>query len=91
MRGAWVAQLAERGTPDFGSGHDLTVHEFQPTQGSLLTVRNLLGILSPSLCPSPILSLSLSLFLCLALSLKINTLFRNGDVRTRLSLHGLTS
>ena len=28
--GAWVAQSVEHPTLDFGSGHDLTVHEFEP-------------------------------------------------------------
>ena len=28
-RGAWVAQLVERLTLDFSSGHDLMVHEFK--------------------------------------------------------------
>ena len=28
--GAWVAQSVKCPTLDFGSGHDLTVHEFQP-------------------------------------------------------------
>ena len=30
FQGAWVAQLVKRPTPDFDSGHDLTVHEFEP-------------------------------------------------------------
>ena len=29
-RGAWVAQSIKRPTPDFGSGHDLTLHEIGP-------------------------------------------------------------
>ena len=63
--GAWVAQLVERPTLDFGSGHDLKVceiSEIKPELGSVLTGQNLLGILSLlSLCPSPpILSPSLS-------------------------------
>ena len=29
LMGAWVAQLAERPTPDFGSGHDLTVCDLE--------------------------------------------------------------
>ena len=29
-RGTWVAQLVERLTPDFSSGHDLKVREFKP-------------------------------------------------------------
>ena len=28
--GAWVAQLVKHLTLDFGSGHDLAVHEFKP-------------------------------------------------------------
>ena len=28
--GAWVAQSIERGTPDFGAGHDLAVHGTEP-------------------------------------------------------------
>ena len=31
--GAWVAQLVECLTLAFGSGHDLTVHDFQPLHG----------------------------------------------------------
>ena len=31
--GPWVAQLVECPTLDFGSGHDLTVHEFEPHVG----------------------------------------------------------
>ena len=31
--GTWVAQLVECPTLDFGSGHDLTVHEFEPHVG----------------------------------------------------------
>ena len=47
-----------------------------PVSGSVLTVRNLLGILSPSLClcPSPALSVSLSLSLSLS---QINKLKKN--------------
>ena len=33
LRGAWVAQLDEPLTLDFGSRHDLTVHEFEPHFG----------------------------------------------------------
>ena len=32
-RGAWVAQSVKRLTLDFGSGHDLTLHEFEPRVG----------------------------------------------------------
>ena len=42
-----MAQSVEHLTLDFGSGHDLTVHEIEPiTSGSALTAENLLGILS---------------------------------------------
>ena len=30
QRGAWMAQSVECLTPDFSSGHDLTVREFEP-------------------------------------------------------------
>ena len=32
-RGTWVAQSVEHLTFDFGSGHDLVVHEFEPCVG----------------------------------------------------------
>ena len=32
-RGAWVAQLLEHSTLDFGSGHDLMVHGIEPHMG----------------------------------------------------------
>ena len=64
FQGAWVAQLVEHPTLDFGLGHDLTAVGSSPTSGSVLTVWSLLGILSFSLCVphsrSPSLSLSLS-------------------------------
>ena len=56
---------------DFGSGHDLTVREFGPASGSVLTAQSLEPVsdsVSPSLCPSPAHALSLS---------KINKLFLN--------------
>ena len=59
LGGAWVAQSVEHPTLDFGSGHDLMVHEFEsPASGSVLTVRSVLGILSlPLSAPFPALSL----------------------------------
>ena len=36
--GTWVSQLVKNPTLDFGSGHDLTVQEIEPTLGSALTV-----------------------------------------------------
>ena len=44
--GASVAQSVKRLTPDFDSGHDLTVPKIEPRFGSALMVRRLLGILS---------------------------------------------
>ena len=41
-----MAQLVERLTLDFGSGHDPKVMGLGPTSGSVLTVQRLLGILS---------------------------------------------
>ena len=61
------AHLVKCQTLDFGSGHHLTVREFEPMSGSALTAQNLLGVLSLSL------SLSLSLALFLSLSLFQNT------------------
>ena len=60
--GACVAQLVKCPTLDFGSGYDLTVREFSPVSGAVLTPWSLLGLLSRSfsLCPSHALSLSLS-------------------------------
>ena len=51
FRGTWLAQSVEHPTLDFGSGHDLTVHEFKPR------VRLCADITEPA-CDS--LSLSLS-------------------------------
>ena len=57
--GTWVAQLAKRPTFDFGSGHDLMVHEFEPTLGSVLAAGSLLGILClPLSLPLPTHALS---------------------------------
>ena len=33
VRGAWVTSLVEHPTLDFGSGHDLMVHVFEPCIG----------------------------------------------------------
>ena len=51
-RDAWVAQLVK--LLDFGSVRDLTVH-------AVLTVRSLLGVLSPSLSAPPPPSFSLKI------------------------------
>ena len=59
-----MAQLVKCPILDFGSSHDLTVHEFKPPSGSMLTAQSLGGILS----------FSLSAPLLLVLALKINKL-----------------
>ena len=56
-RGAWVAQLVKQPTLDFGSGRDLTVLRVSPPLGSKPTAHSLLGILSLSALPLPIISL----------------------------------
>ena len=61
-----MAQSVKRLTLGFSSGHDLTVHEFEPHVGSTLTVWNLLGSLSPSLLAPPLLICALSLSLSLS-------------------------
>ena len=63
--GARVAQLVKHPTLDFGSGHDLTVHEFEPH------VKFCTGSAEPAWDSLSPFFLSLSL---LALSLKINKL-----------------
>ena len=68
-----MAQLVKHPTPDLGSGHDLTVCEFELGIGLCNDgIEPAWDSLSPSLslCASPALTLSLSLFL----SLKINKL-----------------
>ena len=58
-RGTWAAQSVKLSALDFGSGHDLTVHEFEPHVG---------------VCADSLESAwdSLSLFLPCSLCLKIN-------------------
>ena len=60
--GTWVGQSVKHSTLDFGSGHDLTVHGFEPLIGLHLDSAELAWD-SLSLCPSPLvhkLSRSLS-------------------------------
>ena len=58
-RGTWVAQLVKTLTLDSGSGHDLTVHEFQPQPRVRLCADSLESAsYSLSLCPSPVLTLT---------------------------------
>ena len=61
-RGAWVAQSVNLLALDFGSGHDLWVHEFEP-HVRLWTdsTEPAWESLSLSLCPSPTLSRSLKI------------------------------
>ena len=49
------AQSVKHLTLVFSSGHDLAIFEIEPALGSVLTVWSLLGILSSSLCPSPLI------------------------------------
>ena len=57
--GAWGAQSAKHLTLDFGSGHNLVVHEFKPHIG-LATVSEepTSDPLSPFLCPTPTCALA---------------------------------
>ena len=61
MRGTWVIQSVEHLTLAFGSGHDLTVHEFQPC--IRLRADNVEPVwdLCPSFSAPPLLTLYLSL------------------------------
>ena len=60
-RDAWVAQLVKHLTLDFGSGHDLRVHEIEPhIRLCTDSTEPAWDSLSLSLCPSPAYSLSLS-------------------------------
>ena len=61
VRGAWVAQSVKRPTLDFGSGHDLVVHEFEPHVGLWAdSVEPAWDALSPSLSAPPLLVLFFS-------------------------------
>ena len=44
LRDAWVGQSIKRLTLDFGSGHDLMVHEFEPHVTSVLATQGPLGV-----------------------------------------------
>ena len=58
--GAWVVQSIKRLTLDFGSGHDLTDHEFKPRVGfTAVDTEPALDPLSPSLSAPPALAFSL--------------------------------
>ena len=73
MRGAWMALLVKCSTLDFGSGHDLTVREFEP-HVKLCTgcVESAWDSLSPSLPPPLPLPCWCTCVCALSLSLKIN-------------------
>ena len=57
-RGVLVAQVVKCPILDFGSGHDLMVHEIKPHIGLSLSAPNLLGILFLPLLPSLACALS---------------------------------
>ena len=52
IRGTWVVQLVKHPALDFGSGHDLSVHEIEPHSGLCIDgAEPARGSLF--LCPSP--------------------------------------
>ena len=51
--GTWVAQSAQLLTLDFGSGHDLMVHEYEPVRLCTVSVEPAWDSLSPSLSVPP--------------------------------------
>ena len=54
VRGAWMAQSVKRLTLDLGSGHDLSVREFEPRIGLWAdSVEPAWDSVSLSLCSSP--------------------------------------
>ena len=60
--GAWLAQSVKRPTLGFGSGHDLTVREFEPRIGLCAdSAEPASGSLPPSLSVPPLLAPFLSL------------------------------
>ena len=67
--GAWVAQLVKRLMLGFGSGHDLTVHEFEPRVG-LCTDNTEAAWDSLSLSAPPLLTCTCSL--CLSQNKEVN-------------------
>ena len=76
MRGAWVAQLVERPTLDFGSGHELTVPEIEPRVRLWADSRKLTwDSLSLSLSSPPTLTHALSLSLSLSEQINIKQNF----------------
>ena len=65
MWGDWVAQLVKPLTLDFGSGHDLRVHEFKPC---LRLCADRVETVWDSLCIYPLLMCLLSFSLCLKIN-----------------------
>ena len=62
IRGTWVAQLVKRPTPDFGSGHNLTVCEFKHhVELCTDSTEPVWNSLPPSLFAPPLLTHYLSL------------------------------
>ena len=60
-QGAWGVQSVKRPPPGFSSGHDLTVREFEPCIGLFTdSVEPAWESVTPSLCPSPTLSLKIN-------------------------------
>ena len=60
-QGAWVAQLVKHPTLDFGSGHDLMVHKFEPHTGLHAdSPEPAWDSVSPSLFAPSLLSISFS-------------------------------
>ena len=57
--GAWEAQWVKHPTLGFGSGHDLTVREFEPRVGLCADRSEPGACFGSCVSPSPILSLSL--------------------------------
>ena len=61
-QGAWVAQMVKCPTLDFGSGHDLTLHEIEPWVWLCTNSTEPAWVfLSLSFCPYPTCSLSLKI------------------------------
>ena len=83
LGGAWMAQSVECQAPDFGPGHDPRVMGLSPASGSALRAWSLLGILSPSLCPSATHTHALSL--SLSLSKWVNKLKKNKNKKMSAS------
>ena len=61
LGGAWAAQWVKCPALDFGSGHDRPVREFEPCIGLCTdSAEPAWESVTPSLCPSPTLSLKIN-------------------------------